>query len=110
MLVGTVEGRVEDMIPGRERDRQRLSLGYPPGTIVPVLYNPSETKAVIQDETLRVLPYEAGFWENEDAVRRWLIQWALVPFPTALLAYLICRSRHRRAIQMTPEAPAYGGM
>jgi hypothetical protein len=93
-LEGTVNGQTEHMIPGGDRDRHILAASYPPGTILPVLYNPAETTAVIQDETLRVLPYDAGFWQREDSLRRSLTLMVFVPFPAAFLLYLLCRHLH----------------
>lgn len=93
-LQGSIAGESERFVPpladgaARPRNRADLLRQFPVGTKIAVLYNPSMTRALIQDETLRVKPDAPDFWQREARLRRSLTRMLFGP-PAAGVAILV---------------------
>lgn len=100
-LEGTVFGQQERFVPDLAgvafvHRPETLTLRYPPGTNIPVLYNPEATRTIVQNESLRVLDASPDVWEREAKLRRRLGMFVLLPVPTTLAIYMALRYVNRK--------------
>lgn len=75
-LVGSVAGRDERLVPRleglpRPRNADELAQHFPPGTQLPVLFNPDGTDMLVQNESLRVVGSRASGNERRRCVGGW---------------------------------------
>jgi hypothetical protein len=95
-LTGTVDGQAERFIPRfprkfRPRSADSLLDLHPRGSQIDVLYNPGETRSIIQDETLRVKQWTPDFWREQERLRNKLLYFVLLPAPLTVGTYLFIR-------------------
>lgn len=86
-LSGTINGKVESVRPDYpstvQTDADLLAL-YPPGTTVPVLFDPDAWDALIQGESLRVVHFTPDYWSKEARLRFQLLCLVILPVPLAI--------------------------
>jgi len=109
-MVAGHEERLTPMLRGTPSARGSVDLLalYPKGTKLEVLYRPEATRAVVQHETLRVLPAGPEFWENEARLRHRLGWFVLAPVPLTLGIYLLVRRANRRHARRRKSLAAAG--
>ena len=107
-LTGMVAGKEELMAPRVEpgvkiSSSVDITSYYPSGTKIEVLYNPQETRTIMQGETLRVLHFKPGFWEEEKRLRHKLMWLVLLPVPLALAVFVTVRKLEARRAKGSAE-------
>jgi hypothetical protein len=91
---GTIDGKPERMslqpvlnkIPVSLKDTQN---SVPTGTSFDVFYNPRMSKTFVQGETLRIFPFQDGYWEKERHLVHRMILRVYLPFTLAVLLKII---------------------
>ena len=86
-LTGTINGKEETVhpdYPATVQNAQELLALYPPGTALPVLFDPDAWDVMIQGESQRVLHFTADFWSREARLRYKLLSLVILPLPIAI--------------------------
>lgn len=97
-LGGTVAGKPEyvkpELPPGfKPTSPADLLTLFPPGSVIPVLYNPNAPEAMIQGEKLRVFHYTPDFWVEESYRLIKFLCFFLLPVPLTFALYRFISKR-----------------
>ena len=84
-----------DLADGKALGYAALVRRYPPGSQIPVLYNPEVTGTLFNHRTLRVLPFSEDLVAVERDRLFWWVKFCLIPF---VLAWFIMSRREKHTL------------
>ena len=108
---GVVNGQAERLsimsrFESQPESLEQVQAAVPVGTVFQILYNPSLSRAIVQGETLRVIPFVDGFWVTQERLAFQIGKRMFLPLLLAIVAKIlgaICIRSQNKSIHATSQ-------